>query len=573
MSKPRKSMQQVTEIVRVAEISSRQFQTLARHILRCTIFVAVICHIGGCDSQRKSRESLLPQSQVTSDRSIPARPLRRGLPGEPRTLDPQLADDTFSFQVVRDLFEGLTAEDRSGRVVPGVAQSWTVDASGKIYTFILRDNARWSDGERVLASEFLAGLQRAVDPHTASGSANLLNVVKNATDIIAGKKPIKELGIAKIDESSVRIELERPAPFILEILAQPIAAPLHSRNPQNSLSDSTQSVTNGAYTVVNRINGSSIELAKNEKYWDAANVQIQRVRYINVESEATELREYISGDLDLTYTLPAPDLSRIQQSLSAELQTAPLLGTMYLALDMTEAPFGGNRELRQALSMAVDRDLIAKHVTLGASPAYAFVSRGIADYKPPAYEWSQWPRDKQIGYAQKLLQQAGYSEKHRLNLTLYSSTGEGVERVLLAIAGSWKQNLGVETRIVSDEFRVFLSGRKDRSKWDAARLGWWADYNDASSFLEIFATNGSQNDPGYTSAPFDGLIIGARSESDPSRRVALLQRAEETLLNDYPIVPVYFYVARRLVKPYLGGAEITPLNRTYSKHLYWKSVS
>jgi oligopeptide transport system substrate-binding protein len=573
MSKPRKSMQQVTEIVRVAEISSRQFQTLARRILRCTIFVAVICHIGGCDGQRKSRESSLPQPQVTSDRSIPARPLRRGLPGEPRTLDPQLADDTFSFQIVRDLFEGLTAEDRSGRVVPGVAQSWTVDASGKIYTFILRDNARWSDGERVLASEFLAGLQRAVDPHTASGSANLLNVVKNATDIIAGKKPIKELGIAKIDESSIRIELERPAPFILEILAQPIAAPLHSRNPQNSLSDSTQSVTNGAYTVVNRINGSSIELAKNEKYWDAANVQIQRVRYINVESEATELREYISGDLDLTYTLPAPDLSRIQQSLSAELQTAPLLGTMYLALDMTEAPFGRNRELRQALSMAVDRDLIAKHVTLGASPAYAFVSRGIADYKPPAYEWSEWPRDKQIGYAQKLLQQAGYSEKHRLNLTLYSSTGEGVERVLLAIAGSWKQNLGVETRIVSDEFRVFLSGRKDRSKWDAARLGWWADYNDASSFLEIFATNGGQNDPGYTSAPFDGLIIGARSESDPSRRVALLQRAEETLLNDYPIVPVYFYVARRLVKPYLGGAEITPLNRTYSKHLYWKSVS
>jgi oligopeptide transport system substrate-binding protein len=538
MSKPRKSMQQVTEIVRVAEISSRQFQTFARSILRCTIFVAIICHIGGCDSERKSRESSLPQSQVTSDRSIPARPLRRGLPGEPRTLDPQLADDTFSFQVVRDLFEGLTAEDRSGRVVPGVAQSWTVDASGKIYTFILRDNARWSDGERVLASEFLAGLQRAVDPHTASG-----------------------------------IELERPAPFILEILAQPIAAPLHSRNPQNSHSDSTQSVTNGAYTVVNRINGSSIELAKNEKYWDAANVQIQRVRYINVESEATELREYNSGDLDLTYTLPAPDLSRIQQSLSAELQTAPLLGTMYLALDMTEAPFGGNRELRQALSMAVDRDLIAKHVTLGASPAYAFVSRGIADYKPPAYEWSEWPRDKQIGYAQKLLQQAGYSEKHRLNLTLYSSTGEGVERVLLAIAGSWKQNLGVETRIVSDEFRVFLSGRKDRSKWDAARLGWWADYNDASSFLEIFATNGGQNDPGYTSAPFDGLIIGARSESDPSRRVALLQRAEETLLNDYPIVPVYFYVARRLVKPYLGGAEITPLNRTYSKHLYWKSVS
>jgi oligopeptide transport system substrate-binding protein len=199
------------------------------------------------------------------------------------------------------------------------------------------------------------------------------------------------------------------------------------------------------------------------------------------------------------------------------------------------------------------------------------VSRGIADYKPPSYEWSEWPRDKQISYAQKLLRQAGYSEKHRLDLTLYSSTGEGVERILLAIAGSWKQNLGVETKIVSDEFRVFLSGRKDRSKWDVARLGWWADYNDASSFLEIFTTNGSQNDPGYSSAEFDSRMVAARGEPDRSKRVALLQGAEEVLLNDYPIIPVYFYVAKRLVKPYLGGAEITPLNRTYSKHLYWKT--
>jgi oligopeptide transport system substrate-binding protein len=497
--------------------------------------------------------------------------LRRGLPGEPRTLDPQLADDTYSFQVVRDLFEGLTAEDRSGGVVPGVAKSWDVDSSGKVYTFTLRDDARWSDGEPVVAGEFLAGLRRAVDPHTASGSANLLNVVKNATDIIAGKKAVTDLGVTVISDASIRIELERPAPFILEILAQPIAAPLHAPSSRSPSLDPKASITNGAYTVISRVTGSSIELARNEKYWDAANVQISRVRYVNVESEATELREYLSGDLDLTYTLPAPDVDRIQKNLNSELQTAPLLGTVYLALDVTELPFKGNRDLREALSMAIDRELIAKNITLGVSPAYTFVSRGIVDYKPPSYEWSEWPRDKQISYAQQLLRQAGYSEKRRLNLTLYSSTGEGIERILLAIAGSWKQNLGVETKIVSNEFRVFLSGRKDRSKWDAARLGWWADYNDASSFLEIFTTNGSQNDPGYSSAAFDGLMVAARGESDRSKRVALLQTAEETLLNDYPIIPVYFFVAKRLVKPYLGGAEITPLNRTYSKHLYWKT--
>jgi oligopeptide transport system substrate-binding protein len=566
MSKIRKSMQQVTEIVRVAEVPRLTFQGFARDILRRTIFVAIICQIAACGSSGKTGESAPLQGQTHAAHGT----LRRGLPGEPRTLDPQLADDTFSFQVVRDLFEGLTAEDRNGRVVPGVAKSWNVDESGKIYTFALRDNARWSDGERVVAAEFLTGLRRAVDPRTASGSANLLNVVKNATDIIAGKKPVGELGVTTIDEFSLRIELERPAPFILEILAQPIAAPVHARISQSQNSNARQSITNGAYTVANRVSGASIELTRNENYWDVANVKIEKVRYVNVESEATELREYISGDLDLTYTLPAPDLDRVQQDLNSELQTAPLLGTMYLALDMTEPPFGSNRNLREALSMAVDRDLIAKHVTLGVTPAYAFVARGIADYQPPAYEWSEWPREKQIRFAQQLLQQAGYSDKHRLNLTLYSSTGEGIERILLAIAGSWKQNLGVETKIVSDEFRVFLSGRKDRTKWDAARLGWWADYNDASSFLEIFAKDGTQNDPGYSSSSFDALIVAARSEPDPSHRDAILQKAEGVLLNDYPIIPVYFFVAKRLVKPYLGGAEITPLNRTYSKHLYWK---
>jgi oligopeptide transport system substrate-binding protein len=144
---------------------------------------------------------------------------------------------------------------------------------------------------------------------------------------------------------------------------------------------------------------------------------------------------------------------------------------------------------------------------------------------------------------------------------------------MIAIAASWKKNLGVETDLVSDEFRVFLAGRKDRSRWDVARLGWYADYDDPASFLEVFSKNNSQNDPDYMSVEFNKLIDSARIEPDPVARIQLLQKSEEVLLNDYPIIPVYFYTARRLVKPYLGGAEITPLNHTYSKHLYWKDAS
>jgi len=568
-------MQQATEITRVAPNLSRQVFESARVLLRCSMFLAVITGVAGCTGNDRNKGDG-DSSRIERDKSNAARILRRGLPGEPRTLDPQLADDTFSFPVLRDLYEGLTAEDRNGQIVPGAAESWTVDGTGTVYTFLLRPKAKWSDGDPTVATEFVQGLRRAVDPQTASGSSAVLAVIKGASDIIAGRKKVTDLGVTAIGESSVRIELEHPAPFVLEILSQPIAAPAHihanAQIPTPGSAEKTK-VSNGAYTLASRISGSLIELARNPNYWNASNVLIERVRYINAESEATEMREYVAGQVDMTSTIPAPDLDRITKDHGAEIQTAPILGTLYLALDVSEPPLRDNRDLRQALSMAVDRDLISEHVTLGVTPAYTFVAKGIIGYNPSAYAWSEWPRDRQLAYARALFTHSGYSERKPLHLTLYFNSGESIQRIMIAIAASWKKNLGVVTDLVSDEFRVFLTGRKDHRRWDVARLGWYADYNDPASFLEVFSKTNSQNDPGYMSSEFNNLIDAARIEPNPDRRILLLQRSEEVLLNDYPIIPVYFYTARRLVKPYLGGAEITPLNHTYSKHLFWKDAS
>jgi oligopeptide transport system substrate-binding protein len=487
-----------------------------------------------------------------------------------------VAEDTFSFPVLRDLYEGLTAEDRDGRIVPGAAESWTVNDTGTVYTFVLRSNAKWSDGNRIVAAEFVQGLRRAIDPQTASGSSAQLAVIKGASDIIAGRKKVTDLGVTAIGEFSVQIELEHPAPFVLQILSQPIAAPTHIRaltGIKNSGSADNPKISNGAYTLVSRITGSFIELVRNPNYWDAANVLIDRVRYINAESEATEIREYFAGQVDMTSTIPAPDLDRVTQKYGAEIQTAPILGTLYLGLDVSQPPLRDNHDLRQALSMAIDRELISEHVTVGVTPAYTFVAKGISGYRPPAYQWSEWTRERQLAYARNLFARTGYSEKKPLHLTLYFNSGESIQRIMIAIAASWKENLGISADLVSDEFRVFLAGRKDRGRWDVARLGWYADYDDPASFLEVFTKNNSQNDPGYMSSEFNGLIDAARIEPNPDRRLLLLRRSEEVLLNDYPIIPVYFYTARRLVKPYLGGAAITPLNHTYSRHLYWKGAS
>jgi oligopeptide transport system substrate-binding protein len=568
-------MQQATEIARVALNLHRQVLESTRLLLRCGMFLALILSTAGCTGKGQNNADG-DSAQFNGNKSNPTRMLRRGLPGEPRTLDPQLAEDTFSFPVLRDLYEGLTAEDRNGQIVPGVAESWTVDKTGTVYTFLLRPKAKWSNGDPTVATEFVQGLRRAVDPQTASGSSALLAVIKGASDIIAGRKRVTDLGVTAIGESSVRIELEHPAPFVLQILSEPIAAPTHGhanaeiRTPGPG--DKTK-VSNGAYTLVSRIPGSFIELARNPNYWNASNVLIERVRYINAESEATEIREYVAGQVDMTSTIPAPDLDRITQKYGAEIQTAPILGTLYLALDVSEPPLRDNPDLRQALSMAVDRDLISQHVTLGVTPAYTFVAKGINGYNPPAYEWSEWPRERQLAYARSLFTHSGYSAKKPLHLKLYFNSGESIQRIMIAIAASWEKNLGVFTDLVNDEFRVFLAGRKDRSRWDVARLGWYADYNDPASFLEVFSRNNSQNDPGYMSSEFNNLIDAARIEPNADRRILLLQRSEQVLLNDYPIIPVYFYSARRLVKPYLGGAEITPLGHTYSKHLFWKDPS
>lgn len=586
MSKVAESMQQVPEMAGVARrrpgadlrgirglasVPMRELALVAiRGFLHCSIFFVFICGTG-CDNHRKKPEvSSSPSSTAETDAG--SRTLRRGLPGDPRTLDPQLADDNYSFQVVRDLYEGLTAEDPAGQIVPGVADSWTVDASGKVYIFHLRPDAKWSDGHPTVATEFVQGLRRAVDPKTASDSAGLLAVIKGAAEIIAGHKPVAELGASAIDESSLRIELEHPAPFILQILSQPIAAPvrLGTNNTHDRLSVDKSEVYNGAYVLVTRVPGSFIELARNPNYWNSSHVAIGKVRYVNSESEATELREYIANQLDMTFTIPMPDLGRVLENYNSEAQTAPYLGTFYLALNLSRSPLKDSVSLRQALSMAVDRELIANHVMMGVAPAYTFVASGTSGYDRPEYEWAAWTRERQLAYARSLYAGSGYSEKNPLHLKLYFNTSEGIQRIMIAIAGSWKQNLGVVSELDSDEFRVFLAGRKDRTRWDVARLGWDADYDDPSSFLDVFTPGNNQNDSAYNSTAFNKAILEARMDPRPDSRLIHLSSAERILLNDYPIIPIYFKKARRLVKPYVGGAELTPMNRTYSKNLFWK---
>ena len=377
MSKPIESMHQVSENTSIAQTLQRA-RLATRVMLHCSVALLVALVFSGCGGQGDRAKTKGEVNSSDHEGTNHARVLRRGLPGEPRTLDPQLADDDFSFQIVRDLYEGLTAEDAFGKIVPGAASAWTVDETGTIYTFQLRPDAKWSNGDRTVASEFVQGMRRAVDPKLASGSAALLAVVKGASDIIAGSRPVSELGVIALGDSVVRIVLAHPAPFILQILSQPIAAPFHlgATSTLQVHNTSENAVYNGAYTLTGRVPGSYIDLARNPNYWNSKQVSIELVRYINVESQETELREYMVGQLDMTFTIPMSDLSRALQEFGPEVQMVSTLGTVYLALNLTAGPLKDNLELRQALAMAVDKEQIAKRLMMGVTPAYTFVATG-----------------------------------------------------------------------------------------------------------------------------------------------------------------------------------------------------
>ncbi len=499
-----------------------------------------------------------------------SRTLRRGLPGEPHTLDPQLADDSFSFPVLRDIYEGLTSEDAQGNIVAGTADHWVIERSGTSYTFHIRNNAKWSDGTEVTAAQFASGLRKAVDPRNASGSAGLLSILKNADAITKGLLPVGTLGVASKDRSTLQIDLEHPAPYLLQILSQPISAPF---NETASVSKSAAKPTNGAYKLVSHVMGSYLELEKNESYWNKTNVKIERVRYLIEESESTELRQFEAQEVDLTSTVPMNLISEVRIKYPRELEIAPALGVLYLALNLSAYPFRNNQDLRRALSLAIGRDAIVKSVAPLTSPAYGLVATGVRNYSQQHYVWSTASEEERIQLARSLYRKSGFGYSNPLRVRLFFNSNEGIRRLMIAIAGNWKKNLGVETEFLEEEFKTFLDDRKNKSKWDAIRLGWFADFDDPAAFLSILESTSIQNDAGYTNRRFDQLMAEARTTSDEDVRRAKLEQAERLAIDDYPIIPIYFYNSRRLVSPELAAGRITPMNRVYSKNLYWKKFS
>jgi oligopeptide transport system substrate-binding protein len=496
--------------------------------------------------------------------------LHKGNGAEPQTLDPHKAEGVPSSNVLRDLFEGLTSEARDGSVIPGAALSWQVSGDGLVWTFDMRRDASWSNGDPVTAHDFEYGIKRSVDPVTLSRYSSVLFPILNAEAIVGGQKPAAELGVRALDEFTLEITLNAPTPYLLELLNHSTTYPVHGASVElhgDRFARPGNLVSNGAYKLQDWVVQSHIHLVRNENYYGNADTVIDEVFYYAIENNDAELKRYRADELDFTYTLPYKQLTWIRENLAQDLEISPYLGMYYFGYNVTRPPFEGSLELRKALSLAIDRDIITQRVTgAGEISAYGFVPP-VNNYTGQQPEWAGWTQEQRNAEAVRLFEAAGYSGDQPLKVRLMYNTDENHKRVSVAIASMWKQVLGVETSLENQEWKVFLETRKQKAITQVFRAGWIGDYNDPYTFLQMLHSKNEQNDQGWNSPEFDALLDAAAQESDTAKRRALMEQAERFMLEDAPVIPVYFYVNKRVVKPWVGGYQSNIMDHLYTKNM------
>jgi len=506
--------------------------------------------------------------------------LDRGDGPEPSTLDAHRCQEIACGNVLRDLYEGLVAEGADGAPIPGTADHWDVSSDGLTWTFHLRGDLRWSNGEALTAAQIAASFRRAFAPSTAAPFAEQFGALRNAQAVESGKLPLSALGVSAPDARSVVFQLTRPAPMtrlLLLPIAYPVYLPAVIRNGAQHTRPGNL-VSNGAYRLRAWLPQAAITLERNPYFRTPA--PIPQVRYLVTEDAGSELKRYEAGDLDLTETLPPQPLVQLRARFGSELRIAPYLGAFWFGFNVTKPPFADGdskhsaAKLRKALSLAVDRDKLTLYLTgFGEKSAFGIVPPQVSGYTPWTVTASTWTQARRDLEAQNLFRQAGYTSANPPTIELRFNTSVLHRRLALAVAAMWRETLGVHVTLRNEEWKVFVQNRRMRVITQAFRGGWIADVDDARNFLAPFASDGPLNWTGWRDAGFDALIARADAEPDESKRNALLARAEARLLAAQPVLPLYFYTSKHLVKPWVGGYVANSLDHHASRFAFWKDAA
>lgn len=496
----------------------------------------------------------------------------RHLKDEPASLDPIKSVGLTEAQVMRDLFEGLVNQDNHGKPVPGVALNWHTD-DNRTWIFQLRPEAAWSNGEPVTADDFVYSWRRLVTPVNTSPFAwfAALAGINNAQDIIDGKLPPEQLGVEAVDKYTLKIVLNKPVPYFPSLTANFSLFPVHRGTIEQYGADWIKVgnlVGNGAFKLNDRVVNEKIVLTPNPYYWDHKNTVITKVTFVPINQESHATNRYLAGDLDITESFPKQRYQKLLQDIPNEVFTPDQLGTYYYAFNTQRAPTNDVR-VRQALSMAIDRQLIASKVLgTGEKPANYFTPDVTAGFKPQKGLYQTHKQKELDQQAKTLLKQAGYSEAHPLELTLLYNSSENHQKIAIAIASMWKKKLGVQVKLVNQEWKTYIDSR-NTGNFDVIRASWIGDFNEPSTFLSLLTSQHSGNIPKFNNPQYDALMTSASIETNDAQRNVYYNQAEAIIAKEAPIAPIYQYTNARLIKPWLKGYPIeNPEDVAYSHSFY-----
>jgi len=483
--------------------------------------------------------------------------LNRGNDTDPSTLDHHRTSTVSENHVLVDLYDGLTILDAKGEAVPGVASSWDISDDGTLYTFHLRDDAKWSNGDPVTAGDFQFAFRRLMDPQTAAGYASLLFIIKNAEAITGGTMPVEELGVKAIDDHTLTITLNAPAPYFLELLTHQTGLPLHQKSVEQYGDRFTQAgnmVTNGAFMLESFTPNDKIVMQKNPYYYAADEVKIDTLNWIPFEDRASCMRRFEAGEVHVCSDIPAEQMSYVRANLADEFRLAPYLGTYYLPVKgKTESSPLKDRRVREAISLGIDRVFLAEQVWQGTMlPGNSLVPPGIANYVEDVPQLDLGDdmlarEDK----ARELLAEAGYAPDS-IEIELLYNTSENHKNTMAAVADQLA-NIGIKATLNETEGATYFNFLREDGPFDIARAGWIGDYNDAQNFLYTQLGSVSFNYSKWKNDEYDTLLARAETILDMDERAKVLAEAEKLLLDELPIIPILYYSSRGLVSTKVEG--------------------
>ncbi|MFV3075259.1 peptide ABC transporter substrate-binding protein [Niveispirillum fermenti] len=499
--------------------------------------------------------------------------LHRGNGSEPETLDPHKSTGEAESWIEMDLFEGLVTADAQGQVIPGAALAWTISPDRLTCTFTLRPDGKWSDGTPVTAGDFVFSWRRLVSPDTRSRYAFFLWPVKNAEAISKGRMPATALGAEAVDDLTLRVTLEAPTSYFIASLQHHATYAVSQANVKRFGDDFIRPgnlVSNGAFMLAEAVPQGHVKLVRNPHFHAAGDVALDAVYFYPTENRDAELKRFRAGELDITYDIPDGQIAWTRQNMPGQMRLAPFFSTYWFVYNLRNEPWKSSPQLRAALSMAIDRQLIVDKITqAGEIAAYTVTPPGTDNYKAPLPDWASLTQAERDDRARALLAEAGYGPGGRpLEVELLYNTSENHRKIAIAIDSMWRQKLGVRARLVNQEWKVLLQNRAEGRFRDVVRGGWIGDYNDAYSFLSLFLSDvKGQNHAGYASPDFDRLVKAAASEIDPRARRSLMERAEAQLLADHVVIPVYVHVTTHMVSDRVRGWHDNVRNLHLSRYL------